>query len=117
MKTYRIPENADSLIARAQAVATVLAEKREELGIEMDVEALLRASIGAATYAMDRYVAVVAGARKSRIAAGYLAEAKARFIHSLQLLRRRLNRAVEHLSRLMNRKEADKAARYMSISA
>jgi hypothetical protein len=39
-------------------VATVLSEKREEVGISIEVEALLRASVEAATFAIDRYVAV-----------------------------------------------------------
>jgi len=47
-------------VAFAQAMAAVLSERGDELGISRDTEALLRASIGAATYAMDMYVAVVA---------------------------------------------------------
>ena len=49
MKTISLSEDTDELIARAQAIATVLAEKRDELGISTDVEALLRARIAAAT--------------------------------------------------------------------
>ena len=54
MKTNSLPEEADALLARAQAIATVLSEKREEVGISIEVEALLRASIEAATFAIDR---------------------------------------------------------------
>ena len=60
MKTISLSEETDELIARAQAIATVLAEKRDELGISTDVEALLRASIAAATYAINGYVALTA---------------------------------------------------------
>jgi hypothetical protein len=117
MKTNSLPEEADALLARAQAIATVLSEKREEVGISTEVEALLRASIEAATFAIDRYVAVVAGANKSPVAMGYVAEAKAGCNRSIRQLRRRVNRAVAELSRLMGQKEARKAARYMSRSA
>ena len=59
MKTNSLHEDADALLARAQAIATVLLEKREELlGISIEVEALLRASIEAMTFAIERYVAV-----------------------------------------------------------
>ena len=67
MKTNSLPEEADALLARAQAIATVLSEKREELGISIEVEALLRASIEATTFSIDRYVAVLAGADKSPV--------------------------------------------------
>ena len=59
MKTISLSEDTDELIARAQAIATVLAEKRDELGISTDVEALLRASI-AAVDAINGYVALTA---------------------------------------------------------
>jgi hypothetical protein len=117
MKAKSLSEDADALLARAQAIATVLSEKREELSISTEVEALLRASIEATTYATDRYVAVLAGADKSRVAMGYVAEAKARCNRSIKQLRQRVNRAVAELSRLMSYREARKAARYISRSA
>src|SRR6476660_1253718 len=59
MRTNPIPGDADELVALAQSIATVLSEKRDELGINTDFEALLRVSIAAAKYAIDRYVAVL----------------------------------------------------------
>jgi hypothetical protein len=94
MKTILLTKDADELIARAKAIATVLVEKRDEPGLSTDVEALLRASIEATTYAVNGYVALVAAAKKSGIPMGYLA----------------------HLSRLMDEREARKAAKYISIS-
>ena len=117
MNTISLSEDTDELIARAQAIATVLAEKRDELGISTDVEALLRASIAAATYAINGYLALTAAAKKSGIPMGYLSEAKARCNRKIQLLRRRVIRAVAELSRLMDKNEARKAARYISTSA
>jgi hypothetical protein len=53
MKVNAIPKGTDALLAFAHAIATVLAEKRDELGISTDVEALQRASIAAATFAIE----------------------------------------------------------------
>ena len=61
-----ITEDADALIAQGQAIATVLAEKREQLGISIDPEALLRASLERTTCAINGYVALVAAANKVR---------------------------------------------------
>ena len=108
MKTKLLSEDAHELVARAQAIATVLAEKRDELGINVEVEALLRASIDATTYATDRYVAILAGARNSQVAMGYVAEAKAGCNRSISQLQRRMNRAVSELSRFISYKEARK---------
>ena len=57
--TNPLPQDADELVALAQAIATVLEEKRNDLGIRTDSEGLLRVSIAAARYAMDRYLAVL----------------------------------------------------------
>ena len=46
MKTNPVPGNPAGLVGFAQAMAAVLSERSNELGISRDVEALLRASIG-----------------------------------------------------------------------
>ena len=74
MKLHSLPPDADMLLSIAESVAAVLAERQEELGIATDVEALLRASIAAATLAINTY----------------LAEAKARRDRSVEQLRRRV---------------------------
>jgi hypothetical protein len=104
MKITPLPEDAEALIAFAEAIATVLSEKKEELGISTEVEALLRASIASATFGVSTYLVVIAGAKKSTVAQGYVALAKARCDRSLQTLRRRLTRTIAHLSRLIERK-------------
>jgi hypothetical protein len=48
MKTNPLPNDLAGLVATAEALAAVLAERQEELGISSDLEALLRASIAAA---------------------------------------------------------------------
>ena len=57
--TNPLPHDPDELMALAKAIATVLEEKRNDLGIRSDSEGLLHASISAARYAMDRYLAVL----------------------------------------------------------
>ena len=53
MKTKPLPNDLAGLVAIAEAVAAVLAERQAELGISTELEALLRASIAATTYAAD----------------------------------------------------------------
>ncbi len=99
MKTKALPEDLDRLLALAESIATVLSDKADELGIGSDVEALLRASIAATTYAIDSYVALLSGARKSPEAAAYVAEAKRRCDRSIQQLRRRVRRSMAEFRR------------------
>ena len=49
MKTTSLPPDTDMLLSIAESVAWVLAERQEELGIKVDAEAQLRASIAATT--------------------------------------------------------------------
>ncbi len=67
MSTNSVLKDADELIARAQAVATVLGEKRDQLGISPDVDALLRVSIEATRFSINRYAAVLVGEKKCRL--------------------------------------------------
>jgi len=78
MKTNPLAEHADALVALAESIATVLSEKHEELCISTEFEALLRASIAAATFAIDTYLAVLSGIKQSPAAFAYVAEAKTR---------------------------------------
>ena len=104
MKANALPEDADALLALAEAVATVLSEEQEYLGIGTEVEALLRARIAAATFAINGYLAVVAGAKKSAAAQRYVAQAKARCDRSVEKLRRRLMRSIGDLCRVLKKK-------------
>jgi hypothetical protein len=104
MKVSPLPEDADALIAFAEAIATVLSEKKEELGVSTELEGLLRASIASATVAVSSYLFVIACAKKSAVTQGYMAFAKARCNQTLQKLRRRLTRTIAQLSRLIEEK-------------
>ena len=99
MKTKSLPADRDRLLALAEAIATVLSEESNEPGVGSDVEALLRASIAATTYGIDRYLALLSGARKSAEAAAFVAEAKWRCDRSIQQLRRPIRRSMAELRR------------------
>jgi uncharacterized protein (DUF58 family) len=105
MRTNPLPDDADELVALAQSIATVLSEKRDELGISTDFESLLRVSIAAARYAIDRYVAVLAGAPKSPVAFSCLAEARTRCDRTIVRLRRRVTKCIAQLCRHLDDQE------------
>jgi len=65
------------------AVAAMLAENQDRLNIPTGVEALLRAGIAAAEFAIDAYVAMLAGSYKSQEAMNHLDEARSRCDRSL----------------------------------
>ena len=115
MKGNALPEGADALLAFAEAIATVLAEKHEELDMDTDVEALLRASIAAATFAIDAYIGILAGAKRSRVAQGCLREAKARCYRSVEQLRRRVRYSIAHLSRVVDEKQLVRGLEYAPL--
>ena len=118
MKPNPIPEDADVLLAIAENIAAVLSEKRDELGISTDVEALLRVSIAGARFAINRYLAVAAGAKKSSVAMSHLAAARSGCDRWIRQLRRRVARSIAQLCRYMDRNNLLKAANYaLSISA
>ena len=110
MKRNPLPKDADDLLALGEAVAAVLAENQDQWGIPIEVEALLRASIAAAAFAIDAYVAVLAGSHKSPVAMSHLAEAKSRCDRSIRQLRRRILRSVAQLRRHMSGREFTRAA-------
>ena len=112
-KESPLPENADALLAFGQSVATVLSEKRHELGISKEVEALLRASIGSATFAINTYLAVLAGARKSPIALRQVKEAKSRCDRSVLQLRRRITRGIAQMCRYLSTEDLTSTAQFV----
>jgi hypothetical protein len=113
MKTNPLPEDVDQLLALAESIATVLSEKRDELGISTDFEALLRVSIAAATYAIDRYIAVLSGITKSPVAVNYLNEARVRCERRITQLRRRVTKTIGKLCRQLDHREFLGVARYV----
>ena len=111
MKMKQLPKDADSLLALAEGIATVLEQRRNDLGISADIEALLRASIAAAQLAIDTYLAILSGAGKSPVAMSFLKEAQTQCDRKIEQLRRRVNRAIVQLSRLRGGKDLANAAR------
>ena len=118
MKTYELPRGADLLLAIAESVAAVLEDKAEELGIESDAEALLRASLASAYHGMDRYLTLAMAGEKTPAAQKFVDEAKVRCKRSLELLRRRVARSIAHLCRIMDAEDLSSVAeRVIAVSA
>ena len=99
MKTKSLPADLDRLLALAESIATVLSEKSNELGIGSDVEALLRASIAATTYADRPLSGAVIRSTEVPGSRAFVAEAKWRCDRSIQQLRRRVRRSMAELRR------------------
>src|SRR4051812_49372967 len=110
--TNPLPQDPDELMALAQAIATVLEEKRNDLGIRSDSEGLLRVSIAAASYAMDRYLAVLYALTNSTAAVDCLQEAKTKCNRTVTHLHRQVTRCIARLCRHMDERELVKVARY-----
>ena len=115
MKTNPLAEDADALLALAESIATVLSEKHEELCISTESEALLRASIAAAAFAIDTYLAVLSGIKKTPAAFAYVAEVKTRCDRNIRQLRRRLTRCIAQLCRHMSNTDLIKVADYATL--
>ena len=111
--TNPLPQDADELVALAQAIATVLEEKRNDLGIRTDSEGLLRVSIAAARYAMDRYLAVLFALTKSTVAADCLNDARTKCNRTMTHLRRQVARCIFRVCRHLDERELVKVARYV----
>jgi hypothetical protein len=78
---------------------TALSEQPERWGFDQGAEMVLRASISAATYAINIYMAVLAGALKSPLSASLIKEAKARCERNVGYLRRRITRSISRVCR------------------
>jgi len=113
MKTTSLPPDTDMLLSIAESVAWVLPERQEELGIKVDAEAQLRASIAAATFGINRYLTLAAAGDKSPLALFFLGEAKARCDRSVEQLRRRLSRSIAHLCRFMDAHDLTSVAEHV----
>jgi hypothetical protein len=113
MKANLLPKDAYALLAYAESIATVLSENHDDFGISTDLEALLRASIGAATFAIDRYLAIAAGGKKSPVARKHLAEARRRCYRSVEQLSRRVTRCVAHVCRFTEEKDLFDRSRFV----
>ena len=105
MKTHALLKDADGLIALAECVATVFSERRDELNIDTEMEALLRLSIAGASYAINIYLSALAHARTSPLARQYRAEAKRHCRRNVERLRRRVRDSIAYLSRLIREKQ------------
>ena len=112
MRIHALLEDADGLIALAESIATVLSEKRDELGIRTDVETLLCSSIAAATNAINTYLSDLVHTKKSPMRRRYLAEARRRCRRSVEQLRRRVRHSIAHFSRLMDEKRLLRSVEY-----
>jgi hypothetical protein len=108
-------KDADNLLAFGEGITTILAESR---ALSTEAEALLRASIAAAAFAFDTYLAVLAGAKKSRLALSQLAQARSRCDRKIEQLRRRVSRSIEKLCRYMGDRDLTRTAEYvLSLSS
>jgi hypothetical protein len=117
MRRRVLPKDAYGLVAFAEALLGILTKKREDLGIGIDIEVLLRASIGAATYSTDAYFAILSGSNQSPEAASYLAEAKRLRDRSVAQLRRRITRAIRELLRNTRNKDFGEMAYYVAANS
>jgi hypothetical protein len=113
MKRSPLPKDADALLALAESVAATLSEYRDELGLSIDIEALLRAGISAATFSINTYLAVLAGATKSPVALGQLATARSRCERDIRLLRRRVMRSITQLRRYVKDRDLTRTTEHV----
>jgi hypothetical protein len=89
MEPNTFTEETNALLELAHELADTLSE-REELSIDKEAEALVRASIAAVDFARSAYRAVFAGAKVSSAAHCFLAPARAACDRAVQNLRRRV---------------------------
>ena len=101
MKTFSLPPGTDTLLSIADSVAWALEKKHEELGIDCDEAALLRASRAVADYGINRYHTLAADGEKSAEARMFLEAAKVKCDRSIEQLRRRITRSLAQLCRIM----------------
>jgi hypothetical protein len=111
MKMNALPADTAELLVLAEDIAALLDEKREVLDLSIDLEALLRASIAAAAFAINTYLAALAD-RKSPDAQRHLPEAKRRCDQSIKQLRRRVSRTILQLRRYLKDQELKSVTRY-----
>ena len=118
MKTFSLPPGTDTLLATAHSVVWALEDKQEELGIDSDEESLLRASMAAADFGINRYLTLAADGEKSPEARMFLEEAKVRCDRSIEQLRRRITRSLAQLCRIMDPEDLSSVAQHViAVSA
>jgi hypothetical protein len=118
MKTHSLPPDTGLLLNIAQSVVWKLEEKQEELGIDSDAEALLRTSIAAAEFGINRYLAFALAGKKSPEALMFLEEAKVRCDRSIEQLRRRVSRSIGLLCRILDAVDLSSVAeRVIAVTA
>lgn len=83
---------ANELFALAEDIANVLSKIPEDIMIEQDAEAELRASIAAARYTREAFGVMMASAGKSALARSFMAPAWTASYRAEQQLRRRVTR-------------------------
>lgn len=93
------------MLAVGAAIADALAERQDEVEVHMEVEALLRASIAGAEYAIQAYMALLAAADKSDVARYHLTEARSKCDAAIRQLKRRVRRSIAHLRRHAKKEE------------
>ena len=102
MKMIEVPKSPERLLALAESIATDLSEQHQECGIAVEFEALLGASIAAATSAIDRYVAILAAGYSGPEELSCIREAKRERDRNLEKLRRRLTRSITQARRYIS---------------
>jgi hypothetical protein len=94
-----------------------MSERPGECGSDREVEALLRESIAAATYAINIYMAVMAGAQKSPVAGGLVREARARCERNVGNMRRRITGSITHVCRYLSNRDLMQTEQYVMLPA
>jgi hypothetical protein len=117
MKDSVLPEDADRLLEFGQSLVTALSEQPEKWGFDREAEAMLRASISAATYAVNTYMAVLVGARRLLVSPSLIKEAKVQCERNVGYLRRRITRSISRLCRHLDDKDLTHVASYVLLMA
>jgi hypothetical protein len=113
MKTFSLPPGTDTLLVIADDVAWELEDKRVELGIDCDEEALLHASKAAAEHRINRYLTLAADGAKSAEARMFLEAAKVKCDRSIEQLHRRITRSLAQLCRIMDAEHLTSVAQHV----
>ena len=114
MSSSHLPGNSATLFADAEELANVLGDNHHTaLRIEPHAEARLRASLAAATYAREAYLALRAAAGESETARNYLMEARTRCVRTEHQLRRRMAQLIAALSMHLDPEDSPELADYV----
>ena len=117
MKDNLLPEDADDLLSFGQNLVTVMTEKMDDSRFNREIEALLRASIASATFSINTYMAVLAHAKTSPLAASLLKQARLRCERNVECLLSRITRTISRLCKYLNEDELQHAMKYVLLLA